>query len=494
MVSPYLSDRQLSELHKSIIQYLSTSILDPQSQDTSVILDQLVSKLIPDTQSYQSYQENLSTSIPPNYLEKKWSTVLNLQKRIYELEKDLETQTKLVEDYDSLLLQNGTTLSSKDKSNWLPKRVRATLRYHQCSVTALAIHPYNSLLVTAGQDGSIVVWNLLDLSEPIKVITNAHSRTVNCLSFQMATDSTSQSILLASASSDLLVKLWDLNSKTFSVPVRTLSGHDHVVSSVIFSHIDPSRLVTCSRDRTIKVWDISSGWCTKTIRGHSDWVRNIDLATNQEGDDEFLLSCSSDQSVRLTNLNSGIGIGLCIGHQQVVEDVAFLPNNDDDDDSYAKVGYKYCASCGRDNLIKIWQLPLPDMSSGAPKPAADPRGKLVYEIEGHTTWVRRLIIHPSGKYLVSCSDDRTIKFWDLKKIASLIKHRGPTIEPSLVLKDHDNFVNVIRFADPVLPDEYYKFAGSNDERDKVKAKKLLEQGIRCYLVSGSADCTAKVWV
>jgi platelet-activating factor acetylhydrolase IB subunit alpha len=33
---------------------------------------------------------------------------------------------------------------------------------------------------------------------------------------------------------------------------------------------------------------------------------------------------------------------------------------------------------------------------------------------GHDNWVRALVFHPSGKYLLSASDDKTIRVWDLK--------------------------------------------------------------------------------
>ncbi|QPG74100.1 hypothetical protein FOA43_001421 [Brettanomyces nanus] len=441
MDSPYLSERQLTELHKSIVQYLGSKA-DRDSDNDYTLLDYL--------------------------------------KKIYELEKQLQEQTKIIEDYDTLLQNGNGSTVTRDKYHWFPKRVRATLRYHQASVTALAFHPYNPILVTAGQDGD-------------------HQQSL-LSAYSHFSDS---SVYLASASSDLLVKIWDLNSTAYNVPIRTLSGHSHLVSAALFSKIDPSKLVTSSRDCTIKVWDVTSGWCIKTIQGHSDWVRNLDLVSDSEGD-EFLLSCSNDQSVRLTHLNSGTGIGLCIGHEQVVEDVVFIPlqreTKEIDDPLYLKLNYKYCASCGRDNLIKIWKLPLPDLTTGVPRPSADPRGKLVYQIEGHTTWVRKLAIHPNGQFLVSCSDDKTIKFWDLKSIFSAIEggsvdaSASGGIRPTVILKDHENFVNVIRFADPVLADDYAKFAHSTDEKDQHKAKKLLAQGIRCYLASGSADNTVKVWV
>ena len=33
---------------------------------------------------------------------------------------------------------------------------------------------------------------------------------------------------------------------------------------------------------------------------------------------------------------------------------------------------------------------------------------------GHDNWVRDLQFHPGGKYLLSCSDDKTLRAWDIK--------------------------------------------------------------------------------
>lgn len=566
MQSPYLSDRQLSELNESVVQYLATRVFTGKSDQSTknspgnsdspdnpttptppdpALLEILARRLTGKT--YRDFAAKSAHTLPHDLLEKKWATVLSLQKRIFELEQDLESQRKVVREYDALLAgSDGSDGNSgaingmrKNKCQWLPGAVRATLRYHNGSVTALAIHPYKPLLATAGRDGTIAVWNLLDAAEPEKIIRHAHSRTINALCFQGATTVSGSStgktqnptgngmsnsvprtkshhVLLASAASDMLVKLWDLAGKNYRVPVRSLAGHEHAVSGAVFSRTDPTHLVTCSRDTTIKVWDTTTGWCVRTIRGHSDWVRGVDLAGGHQstpgdsGPEEFILSCSNDQSVRLTHLDSGKGIGLCIGHEQVVEDAIFLPysapldpaddSSDLDNKLYRRLGYKYCASCGRDNLIKIWRLPLPTMVSGTPGTSANPRAKLLYEIRGHSTWVRRLAVHPSGNYLASCSDDGTIKVWDLREIGRAISASvgetgdGSVVSPVRTLKAHDGFVNIIRFAAPVVPAEFFVLRDSEKATERRRAQRILEQGMRCYLVSGSVDATAKVWV
>lgn len=33
---------------------------------------------------------------------------------------------------------------------------------------------------------------------------------------------------------------------------------------------------------------------------------------------------------------------------------------------------------------------------------------------GHDNWVRGVLFHPGGKFIVSCADDKTLRIWDYK--------------------------------------------------------------------------------
>ena len=33
---------------------------------------------------------------------------------------------------------------------------------------------------------------------------------------------------------------------------------------------------------------------------------------------------------------------------------------------------------------------------------------------GHDNWVRGMLVHPGGKFIVSCADDKTLRIWDYK--------------------------------------------------------------------------------
>ena len=82
------------------------------------------------------------------------------------------------------------------------------------------------------------------------------------------------------------------------------------------------------------------------------------------------------------------------------------------------------------------------------------RGTCITVLRGHDNWVRSLLFHPSGRFLYSCSDDKTIRIWDCKSGRS-----------AKVLTDaHEHFVTCIAL-NPRYP----------------------------LLASGSVDKTVKVW-
>lgn len=467
-----LSQRQKDELNASVLQYLK-----PILASEPEVYDLLNSKLTETNSGTEKYGSLVQKSnIPENYLEKKWSTVLRLQRNIQELESKIES---LEQDAHGLKTQLEERIMYKNpedtsiKLGWLPSTIKSTLTYHTSPITAVIVHPFNPYLVTASQDGMIVFWNMLDLSEPINILKNAHSKSINSLVFQP------NSSILVSCSSDQIIKLWNLeNIEDVKIPMKILTGHEHIISSVAISPVDSNILVSASRDKSIRVWDLTSGWALHTINIHSNWVRSVDL----QGD--YVLSGSSDTSVRLTYWPTQTAIGLCLGHQQVVEDVKLFPKlsnvyldklitvDDTESDLYNAAGFKYAVSCGRDKLIKIWRLPVPQINAVNGMPSANrisPYGKCILEIKGHQSWVRKLQIHYSGRYLISSSDDNTIKIWDLQDVSN------PTLEPVKTLTGHQSFVNTISLVAP-------------------KNGELTDNNIRCYLVSGSADNSVNIWV
>jgi WD40 repeat protein len=102
--------------------------------------------------------------------------------------------------------------------------------------------------------------------------------------------------LLASASGDETVKLWNLSSGN----EQKLKGHTHSVYSVAFSH-DGQLLASASCDRTVRLWNPVTGEELQKLEGHTDAVSSVVFSH----DGQQLASASYDKTVRLWNPAAG---------------------------------------------------------------------------------------------------------------------------------------------------------------------------------------------
>jgi platelet-activating factor acetylhydrolase IB subunit alpha len=402
-------------------------------------------------------------------LEKKWTSVVRLQKKIL----DLETRNAaLQQEVDS-----ATPLSSSrkvDPATWLPRApARHTLQGHRLPVTSVAFHPVFSSLASASEDATIKIWDweLGELERTLK----GHTKAVLDVDFGGPRGGT----LLASCSSDLTIKLWDPSDEYKNT--RTLPGHDHSISCIRFvpsgaagAPLSGNILVSASRDQTLKLWDVTTGYCLKTLKAHTDWVRSV----TPSADGRWLLSAGNDQIPRLWDANTGEVKITFLGHEHYLECVAFAPSS-----AYVYLasiaGYKkppptassgeFLATGGRDKIIKIW----------------DNRGTCHKTLVGHDNWVRGLQFHPSGRYLLSVSDDKTIRCWDLSQEGKCVK---------VVDGAHQHFVSSIRWA----PDVPVQPAANGDANGTTNGAKKEEKAptsgkIRCVLATASVDQNVRVF-
>ncbi|KAI8376959.1 platelet-activating factor acetylhydrolase, isoform Ib, alpha subunit A [Blakeslea trispora] len=370
-----LSKHQKDELHKSILDYLNASgfsqaflVLKSESSNDD---------FAPDSQ--QKYA---------GLLEKKWTSVIRLQKKIMELE---TKATQMQEELNHAPVRKATS-----STDWIPRAPeRYCLMGHRNPITRVAFHPVYQVLASASEDATIKIWDYE--SGTYEQTLKGHTKAVQDVTFD------TKGNYLISCSADLTIKVWDTNNDYKCV--RTLHGHDHSVSSVA---VIPSTdiIVSASRDRCIKLWELSSGYCVKTWTGHHDWVRHVSCSE----DGRLLVSSSNDQTARLWEVQKGESIMEFRGHEHVVECAIFLPTlsypfvlewlggDIKTNKDQASPG-RYIITGSRDKTIKFWD-------SGT--------GQILYTLVGHDNWVRGLCVHPSGKYLVSVSDDKTMKLWDLR--------------------------------------------------------------------------------
>lgn len=351
-------------------------------------------------------------------LERKWISIIRLTKKIGELESTIENLSSELKNVSKM---KKTTANAAETETLFPKFPPThKLTGHKGMVNKVTYHPMFGMIASAGEDAMIKIWDFE--SGKYEFSLKGHTAPINDIKFEP------NGSLLASGSSDLSIKIWDLDSK---ICIKTLSGHDHVVSSVRWKPAGDF-LLSASRDMTIKLWEINSGFCKQTWTGHNEWVR---IAVYNESATKFA-SASSDQSIKLWTESQKEPIMHFYGHEHVIEALMFIDGNEakktvtsaswnaeaKKDDDYSNMtaielskkrlaegdkneeenfdNVEFLISGSRDKKIIIWSCQT---------------GAMLLTFASHSGWVRGLAMHHSGKYFYSCSEDKSIRTWSLKK-------------------------------------------------------------------------------
>lgn len=460
MSGQILTSRQAEELHKAIVAYLTSNNLPNAAE---ALRQELNLGDTFDATTSKKYE---------GLLEKKWTSVVRLQKKIMELESRNNTlQTEL-----DTATPTSLSRRNQDPTSWLPRSpARHTLQSHREPITCVAFHPVFSSLASGSEDYTIKIWDweLGELERTIK----GHTKAVLDVDFGGPKGGT----LLASCSSDLTIKLW--NPTDDYKNIKTLPGHDHSVSAVRFIPAGASGasssgnlLVSASRDKTLRIWDTSTGYCVKTIKGHAEWVRDVCPSI----DGRYLFSAGTDQTARLWDITATVPEAKVImfGHEHAIECCTFAPGT----------AYKYLAPLAGMRRPPAVTNPAEFMATGSRDKTIrlwDAQGNCIKTLNGHDNWVRAVVFHPGGKYLLSVADDKTLRCWDLSQEGKCVKNLSDV---------HGHFVSCLRWAPSIVKEVATNGTAEGQNGTAVNGTpKPPEIQIRCVIATGSVDLNVRIF-
>ncbi|EAU29406.1 predicted protein [Aspergillus terreus NIH2624] len=138
------------------------------------------------------------------------------------------------------------------------------------SVNAVVWSFNGKMLASASSDQIIYLWNISSSAHGLRILGNesqkliGHKGSVSTAAF--STDGT----ILASGSTDTTVRLWSIDASTGAARSRqTLAGHRKSVNALTFS-LDNRMLASCSDDGSVRIWNIdpitATGECTRLLR------------------------------------------------------------------------------------------------------------------------------------------------------------------------------------------------------------------------------------
>ena len=107
---------------------------------------------------------------------------------------------------------------------------------------------------------------------------------------------------------------------------------------------------------------------------------------------------------------------------------------------------------------------------------------VIKTLTGHDSWIRGLAFHPGGKYLISVSDDKAMRCWDLAQEGRCVK----TVDDA-----HGHFVSSVRWAPGVIKSSGTVNGDTTAHGNKKDDPGGSKESIRCVIATGSVDLNVR---
>jgi WD40 repeat protein len=229
------------------------------------------------------------------------------------------------------------------------------------------------LIATSTFSSNGVLWDLDKRSE--EEWSTGQAEAITRLAF--SPDGT----LVAAASEDRTVAIWNLRQQRLHVPL--LKPSQGAIQAIAFS-ADGTRLATGGADRTVLLWDVATGRRAAELpKDHEDSVRA--LAFSRDG--HWLASGGNDARVRLRDLRAGRSTGTAPPTEYPVEELVFSPD-----------GTQLAAAVYVMKKLFLWRV-TDDGLTGEPIEMPEQAAQFAFS--------------PDGKLLAVGTDRGSVELWDM---------------------------------------------------------------------------------
>jgi WD40 repeat protein len=242
---------------------------------------------------------------------------------------------------------------------------------NQDSVTNLALHPQREEFFSAGEDGSLTLWDMT--GRPLRHFGEHESAVLG-----VAWHPQGEAIVSSTAAGQLTQ--WTAQGQR----LHHWTAHPAPVWDVAYRP-DGRQLASAGNDGTAKLWS-AEGQLQHTLR-HTSAVRRVTYSP----DGTLVATSSNDKTAKIWQAQTGRLVTTLTGHQAAVWGIAFSPDG------------QYIATSSLDERVRLWTL----------------EGKLLNTLRDHDSGVRNVAFHGNGQILASIGDDGSLSLWNLKAMLAL---------------------------------------------------------------------------
>jgi WD40 repeat protein/predicted chitinase len=223
---------------------------------------------------------------------------------------------------------------------------------------------------------------------------------------------------------------------------RALLDAQAVKNSDGGSFTPDSKRFVVTKGASAYVLDLNDGRVVLKLLGHVDNIEQVAFSS----DSKLTATASRDGTARLWDLTSGAALATLGGHDGDVTSTAFSDDG------------KYIVTTSK-NRAYLWEAKSP----GNWSQVSDDSPTI---LEGHTDKLVNAIFSHDGKWVVTISEDRTAQLWDARVLPALHAAGGtrPAIASSIaVFRGHIKPLTSVSFS----PDSKYVVTASDDKTARV---------------------------
>ena len=275
-----------------------------------------------------------------------------------------------------------------------------TFDEHDGPVRGVDFHKVQPLFVTGGDDYKIKIWN--HKMRRCLFTLLGHLDYIRTVAFH------NEHPWIVSASDDQTIRIWNWQSRSC---IAVLTGHNHYVMCASF-HPTDDLVVSASLDQSVRVWD-TAGLRKKTVHGVPDMNGPMGGGPPANG---IGSKVSSRVNAELFGAGDAVVKYILEGHDRGVNWASFHPT------------LPLVISAADDRQVAMADERNKRYVSATPAPWLYlSRANLFFKF--HTAWevdtmytnnVSSALFHPK-ELIISNSEDRSIRVWDIsKRLSSLI--------------------------------------------------------------------------
>jgi WD40 repeat protein len=213
---------------------------------------------------------------------------------------------------------------------------------HSEPVSSIAFSRDGKLISSGSWDGTVRLERVGDGSL-VGVLTEPHRTQISSIALSPDTET----LAIGLYARDDQVELWhidygaeNLENNTLTLPqlLHTLAGHTNSVYGVAFSP-DATMLASASEDTTVRLWQVNGGTAIRTLTEEAP-VQTVAFSP----DGMLLASGLSNYTVTLRRVSDGMLLYALRGHEGIVHSVAFSPDG------------QVLVSGAHDGRVRLWKV------------------------------------------------------------------------------------------------------------------------------------------